>query len=131
MEACNCIWFESAAERCIVKQGPAAAAVAWCFLEVFPLCVVHCSSTTRFPAHWCGANCHGGNDFTGLLTDITLSVDTKAFVQFAVNIWWCVGEHPAVLTHVFIWGRRCLRTPCLESSSKTLTTGTGVDWVTL
>lgn len=36
MEACNCIWFESAVERCIVNQGPAAA-VAWCFLEVFSI----------------------------------------------------------------------------------------------
>lgn len=40
-----CVRSEPAAERCTVSQGPAA----WCFLEVFPLCVVGLQLCHRAP----------------------------------------------------------------------------------
>lgn len=51
----------------------------------------------RSPHTDAAAKCHGGTNFTGS--------HAQAVVQCAVNMWRCVAEHPAVLTHGFIGGR--------------------------
>lgn len=91
MEVRGCVWFESATEKGGDDRAwaAAAAAAAWCSLEVSPQsAAVACSSVIPLSALGCCAKCHDGNHITGLLTGLS------ARNPSSVNVCRRVGEPP-------------------------------------